>query len=59
MKTTKIYTNRFGRKMELVERADKKTYRDPLHTYPVKAGATIELPRIKGVRRTWRIWREE
>ena len=56
---TKPYKNRFGRKMELVERADTKTYRDPLHTYPVEAGATIELAKIKGVRRTWRIWRAE
>ncbi len=65
MKPKKPYTNRFGRKMLLVERIDKRVYPDPsaypdiLHDYPVKAGATIELPRIKGVRRTWRIWREE
>lgn len=56
---TKTYTNRRHVPMELTEirgglRRFPSANTDPLHTYPLKPGESIELNIRHGVRRVWR-----
>lgn len=53
---TKTYTNRFGRDMLLAEvpNTTKPVRVDVFHDYPVRAGASITLRHVPGIRRVWK-----